>query len=77
MQLPINVRWDKSVKARIVVTRMDISDKDIDDEVVSPHPVELVNCILEIPYPMAQRVMEAVSRLVCSNPKGIKLYDSM
>lgn len=76
MQLPINERWDTSVKVHITITRMAITDKDISNEAVKPRPVELVDYDLVVPYPLARHVTERVSELVCTYPEDIKLYDS-
>ena len=75
MKLPIRVAWDLATKVRVVITCKTITDRDIDNEVINPVPVEMVNCDLEVPYPNAQPLMELISEYVCSHPKGTKLYD--
>ncbi|MFC1909264.1 hypothetical protein ACFLXD_05360 [Chloroflexota bacterium] len=77
MKLPIRVSFDLATKVRVVITCKTIMDRDIDNEVINPVPVELVNCDLEVPYPNAQKLMELISEYVCSHPEGIKIYDSM
>jgi hypothetical protein len=77
MKLPINVRWDLSVKVHLTITHMAITDKDISNEVVKPHPVELVDYDLVVPYPLSRYLMDRVDELVGTYPEGIKLYDSI
>lgn len=76
MQLPINISWDLSVKVHVAITHMAITDMDISNEKVNPVPVELLNYDLVVPYPLARNLMEKLSEIVCSHPKGLKLYDS-
>lgn len=76
MKLPIKISWDLSAKLHVTATHMEISDRDIAREVKNPIPIELVNYDLVIVYPMARRVMEAVSEIIYTHPAVIKLYTS-
>ena len=73
MRLPINMRWDLSVKARVVLTHRSISDRDISNEAVKAHPVEIVDYELVIPYPLARHFMERLEEIVRAYPEGVKL----
>ncbi len=75
MKLPINVRWDLSVKVHVTVTHMAITDRDISNETVNPRKIEMVDYDLVVPYPLARHLMLRVDELVCAYPEGVKLYN--
>ena len=70
------MRWDLSTKVHITVTHMAITDKDISNEVVKPHPVEMVDYDLIFTYPKSKYLMERIEEVVGSNTEGLKLYNS-
>lgn len=73
--LPIKINWDKLTKVHIVITHMEISNRDISNEIINPIPVESVDGDIVIPYPKARQLMEMVIEFVNTNPEGIKLND--
>ena len=76
MILPIDTRWDLAVKVHVTVTRMAITDRDISNEVVKPHPVEMVDWDIVIPYPHAGPFFGVVGDYIRAYPEGIKIYDT-